>query len=91
MPYTPAARRAGGKQDAAFRAKPQIVLSLVQKAQAPGIPFSGIVAACFDGENNALKAAMLKRSSRHVLALGRGWAPVEADQLFNAAAREPRA
>ena len=91
MPYTPAARRAGGKQDAAFRTKPQIALSLVEKAQAAGIPFSGIVADCFFGENNAPKAALLKRSLRDVLALGRGWAPVEADQLFNDAAQELRA
>ena len=35
--------------------------------------------------------ALLKRSLRHVLALGRGWAPVEADQLFNDAEQELRA
>ena len=91
MPYTPAARLAGGKQDAAFRTKPQIALSLVEKAQAAGIPFSAIVSDCFYGDNNALEEALLKRRLPHVLAhrgeLGRGWAPAEADHSFNDAAQ----
>ncbi len=74
-PYTQAARLADGKRDAAFRSKPQIALS----------------ADCFYGDNHALEAALLKRRLPHVLArrgaLGRGWAPVEADHSFKDAAR----
>jgi SRSO17 transposase len=43
-PYTPAARLAGGKQDAAFRTKPQLALELVAAARAAGIPFRAVVA-----------------------------------------------
>jgi len=90
-PYTPAARLPDGKQDAAFRTKPQIALSLVEQAQAAGIPFSAIVSDCFYGDNHALEEALLKRRLPHVLArrgaLGRGWAPVEADHSFRDAAR----
>ena len=91
-PYTPEKRLTGGKQDPAFRTKPQIALNLVERAQAAGIiPFCAIVADCFYGDNNALEAALLKRHLPHVLArrgaLGRGWAPVEADHSFKDAAR----
>ena len=91
MPYTPEKRLAGGKQDPAFRTKPQIALDLVERAQAAGVPFCAIVADCFYGDNNALETALLKRRLPHVLArrgaLGRGWAPVEADHSFKDAAR----
>lgn len=87
MPYTPAARLTEGKQDPAFRTKPQIALTLVERAQAAGIAFSAIVADCFYGDNNGLEVALLKRRLPHVLAhrgaLGRGWAPAEADHSFN--------
>ena len=61
MPYTPERRLAGGKQDPAFRTKPQIALDLVERAQAAGVPFCAIVADCFYGDNNALEGALLKR------------------------------
>jgi len=91
MPYTPEKRLAGGKQDPQFRTKPQIALSLVEQAQAAGIAFCAIVADCFYGDNNALEAALLQRRLPHVLArrgaLGRGWAPAEADHSFKEAAQ----
>ncbi|MBG6076390.1 IS701 family transposase [Polaromonas sp. CG_9.11] len=89
-PYTPEKRLAGGKQDPAFRTKPQIALDLVDRAQAAGIPLCAIVADCFCVDNHALEAALLKRRLPHVLArhgaLGRGWAPAEADHSFKDAA-----
>ena len=52
---------------------------------------NGIVADCFYGDNHALEAALLARRLPHVLArrgaLGRGWAPVEADHSFKDAAK----
>ena len=91
VPYTPEKRLPAGKQDGAFRTKPQIALSLVEQAQAAGIPFCAIVADCFYGDNHALETALLKRGLPHVLArrgtLGRGWAPAQADHSFKDAAR----
>ena len=90
-PYTPAARLADGKHDTAFRTKPQIALSLVERAQAAGITFSAIVADCFYGDDRALEKALLDRRLPHVLArrgaVGRGRAPAEADHSFADAAR----
>jgi SRSO17 transposase len=91
MPYTPEKRLAKGKQDPAFRTKPQIALDLVERAQAAGVPFCAIVADCFYGDNNALEGALLKRRLPHVLArrgaVGRGGAPAEADHSFKDAAQ----
>jgi len=50
-PYTPAARLAGGKQDPAFRTKPQLALELVEAARAAGIPFRAVVADSLYGEH----------------------------------------
>lgn len=92
MPYTPECRLAGGKQDAAFRTKPQIALDLVERAQAAGIAFKAIVADCFYGDNNALEAALRQRQLPYVLAhrgtVGRGWAPADVAHSFEDAARE---
>ena len=78
-PYTPEKRLAKGRQDPAFRTKPQIALELVERAQAAGIAFWAIVADCFYGDNHALETALLQCRLPHVLArrgaVGRGWAP----------------
>jgi len=50
-PYTPAARLVGGKQDPAFRTKPQLALELVAAARAAGIPFRAVVADSLYGEH----------------------------------------
>ena len=68
MPYTPEKRLPEGKQDRAFRTKPQIALDLARRAQAAGVPFCAIVADCFYGDNNGLEAALLERRLPHVLA-----------------------
>jgi SRSO17 transposase len=60
-PYTPEKRLAGGKQDPAFRSKPQIALSLARQALAAGIPFCAMVADCFYGDHRALEKALLER------------------------------
>ena len=51
IPYKPERRLARGRQDPAFRTKPEIALSLVEQAQAVGITFSAIVADCFYGDH----------------------------------------
>ena len=91
MPYTPAVRLAQGRQDRAFRTKTQIALSLVEQAQAAGIPFKAIVSDSFYGDNQALQAAFIQHCLPFVLAhrgtFGRGWAPAEAAHSFNDAAK----
>lgn len=92
MPYTPECRLAEGKQDPAFHTKPQIALTLVERAQAAGIAFKAIVADCAYGDNDALEAALRQRRLPYVLAhraaLGRGWAPADVAHSFEDAARE---
>lgn len=61
MPYTLECRLVGCKQAPAFQTKPQISLSLVERAQAAGITLKAIVADCFYGDNNALEAALRQR------------------------------
>ncbi|WP_084181223.1 transposase [Polaromonas glacialis] len=67
---------AKGRQDPAFRTKPQIALELVERAQAEGIAFCATVADCFYGDKHALEIALLQRRLPHVLArrstVGRG-------------------
>jgi SRSO17 transposase len=66
-PYTPEKRLAGGKQDRAFHTKPQLALTLVERAQAAGIPFKAIVADCAYGDNPALEKALLARHLPHTM------------------------
>jgi len=93
-PYTPAARLAQGKRDAAFRTKPHIALELVEKARAAGIEFETIVADCWYGENNALEMALRERGLPYVLArrssATRGWALENAAFTFSEAAQTCR-
>jgi SRSO17 transposase len=90
MPYTPASRLAEGKQDVAFQTKPQIALTLVERAQAASLHFKAIVADCFYGDNEALEAAFRQRQWPYVLAhrgtVGRGWAPADVAHSFQDAA-----
>lgn len=50
-PYTPSRWFEKGKQDTAFRTKPQIALELVRREVKEGLPFRAVVADCFYGEN----------------------------------------
>ena len=68
MPYTPAVRLEGGRQDPAFRTKTQIALAMVEKAQAAGIRFKAIVSDSFYGDNQALQAAFIQHCLSYVLA-----------------------
>ena len=89
-PYTPQKRLAGGKQDPAFRTKPQMALALIEQARLAGIVFRAIVADCFYGDNGALEAALRQRHLPYVLArrgrVGLGWARVELAHSFEDAA-----
>ncbi len=91
-PYTPAIRLAGGKQDPAFRTKPEIALHLLGNAQAAGIPFRAIVADCSYGDHCGFEQALVKQELPHVLAhcgtLGRGWAREDLAHSFKDAAEE---
>jgi SRSO17 transposase len=68
-PYTPAARLAGGKQDPAFRTKPQLALELVHAARAAGIPFRAVVADSLYGEHPEFKRTMWRADVPYVLAV----------------------
>ncbi len=68
-PYTPASWFAKGKNDPAFRTKPQIALQLVQKALQTGVPFRAVVADSFYGENAELRSGLERLKVGYVLAL----------------------
>jgi SRSO17 transposase len=53
-PYTPAAYLPEGKRNPTFRTKPQIALTLIERAQALGLPFRAVVADCFYGDHDGL-------------------------------------
>lgn len=68
-PYTPAHWFARGKNDPAFRTKPQIALDLVTHAVEAGLPFRAVVADCFYGEHDAFRRGLHARGIGYVLAL----------------------
>jgi hypothetical protein len=57
-----------GKNDPAFRTKPQIALALVEQAVA-ALPFRAVVADCFAGEHDAFRLGLHSRDIGYVLAL----------------------
>jgi len=80
-PYTPAERLPKGKQDTAFRTKPQLAVGLIDAALEMGIPFRAVVADCFYGENGTFEGALRAAGLPFVLALKAShaiWAPVDA-------------
>ncbi|CAA9353501.1 MAG: Mobile element protein, partial [uncultured Gemmatimonadaceae bacterium] len=85
-PYTTAARLPRGKQDPAFRTKPQLALALVERARARGIPFRAVVADSAYGDNLGLEDALAAAAVPHVLAhrgaVGRCWAPPDQAHSF---------
>jgi len=90
-PYTPAGRLSGGRQDPAFRTKPQLARELIATARQIGIPFRAVVADSLYGENAELEAALWSAQVPYVLALKPShgvWAPeAEAHSPHEAAAR----
>lgn len=52
--YTPAARLAQGTADPDFHSKLEIVLALIKRAQAAGIPFQNVMSDCFYGDPREL-------------------------------------
>jgi hypothetical protein len=89
-PYTPARRLAGGKQDPAFRTKPQLALELVDAALDAGGHFRAVVAACLYGTTAAVEAALWPAPLPVVLDLrpSRGtWGPADGPHTPVAAAQ----
>jgi len=68
-PYTPARRLPKGRQDPAFRTKPQMAVDLVQAAVAAGVPFRAVVADSAYGDNLAFEDALMAARLPFVLAL----------------------
>lgn len=93
-PYTPESRLPEGKKDPAFHSKPQLALTLVERALAAGIAFKAIVADCFYGDHRELVATLRRRHLPFVLShrgsVGRGWAPEDMAHSFNEALDELR-
>jgi hypothetical protein len=58
LPYTPASRLPRGKQDPAFRTKPQLAIELVDAAIEAGYAFRAVVADCLYGEHPAVQTAL---------------------------------
>lgn len=91
QPYTPACRLPKGKNDPAFRTKPQIAIELVDAALLGGITFRAVVADCFYGENDTFEGALSAAGLPYVLGLKPShgiWAPVDAVHTPQEAARE---
>jgi DDE superfamily endonuclease len=92
-PYTPAARLPRGKNDPAFRTKPQIGMELVDRALSLGVSFRAVVGDCIYGESAHFEGALWAAGIPYVLGLrpSRGtWAPEEAAHTPEEAARELR-
>lgn len=68
-PYTPESYFADGKNDPAFRTKPQIALELVQRAKEQDWPFRAVVADSLYGEDRGLRTGLRQMQVPYVLAL----------------------
>ncbi len=68
-PYTPAHWFARGKADPAFRTKPQIAVTLVERAVAAHWPCRAVVADSFYGENETFRRGIERLTVGFVLAL----------------------
>jgi DDE superfamily endonuclease len=92
-PYTPGKRLPKGKQDPAFRTKPQLALELIKAAVAMGVPFRAVVADCWYGDNVTFEAGLWDARLPYVLSLkpAKGtWAPPGQAQTPEQAARRLR-
>jgi DDE superfamily endonuclease len=68
-PYTPAPWFARGKADPAFRTKPQIALTLVERAVTQQWPLRAVVADAFYGENPTFRMGLSPLKVGYVLGL----------------------
>jgi DDE superfamily endonuclease len=68
-PYTPAHWFARGKADPAFRTKPQLALTLVERAVTQQWPFRAVVADAFYGENPTFRMGLSPLTVGYVLGL----------------------
>ena len=68
-PYTPSHHFAGGKEDPAFRTKLKIASELVELAMERNVPFRGVVADSFYGDDWGFKGALEELGAPYVLAL----------------------
>lgn len=90
VPYTPARRLPKGKDDPAFRTKPQLAVELVDAAIAAGFAFRAVVADCLYGEHPAMQTALWDGAIPYVMGLRahRGsWAPAADPHTPEDAAR----
>lgn len=91
-PYTPEGRLPGGKHDPVSHTKPQIALTLIERARAAAISFDAIVADSAYGDNPPFVPTLTERHLPYVLAhsgtTSRGWAPEEVANTFEDAAHE---
>lgn len=89
-PYTPAKRLPKGKDDPAFRTKPQLAVELVDAAIEAGFAFRAVVADCLYGEHPAVQTALWDGAIPYVMGLRahRGsWAPADDPHTPEDAAR----
>ena len=89
-PYTPAKRLDKGKDDPAFRTKPQLAVELIDAAIEAGFAFRAVVADCLYGEHPAVQTALWDGATPYVMGLRahRGsWAPADDPHTPEDAAR----
>lgn len=92
-PSTPESYFANGKNDPAFRTKPQIALQLVQRVQVLDWPFRAVVADSLYGEDRGLRAGLRQAQVPYVLALNPAhawWHPEGVAGSLQEVARETR-
>lgn len=80
-PYTPEKRFPKGRQDPAFRTKPQLATELVEAALEQGVSFRAVVADCFYGDHLGFRDALEAAALPYVLAVKPStgiWAPEDA-------------
>jgi DDE superfamily endonuclease len=92
-PYTPGCRLPKGKQDPAFRTKPQVALELIEAALSAGVPFRAVVADCAYGDNVNFEAGLWQAGLPYVVSLkpSKGsWAMADQAHTPEDAARQLR-
>jgi hypothetical protein len=68
-PYTPAHHFARGRNDPAFRTKPQLAADLARRALGAPIPCATVVADCAYGDNDEFRVELRRTGLPYVMAL----------------------